>query len=343
MDRQECRAFLERWDSVAFGNPEAGRSHAAQGLAHVEALGRPPDLYARALTIAGSSCRQRGELPAAEAAYRRALEIYEALGFEDQERALDTADLWRRIAYLRMEQRRYDEALVAANQAALAFAAARAWDRYGRAVLAIGTIQLTKGDHSSITTLSKALRFLESSTSWEFHFSAVFNLAFALSRFGEPKAESLENALLLLTDARLSARSRFRNPGKRYVGGFRRKNPPDALLRFLQGRILALLGQHPEARELLETAREDLIELGMPLEAAMVSVELAECYLWLADYRRWPKIEQLCRDVLALLAPVPGASEAITAYQLLQRAAAEQSAQTVRRQLASAREKLARR
>ncbi|NJL27665.1 MAG: hypothetical protein HC897_07080 [Thermoanaerobaculia bacterium] len=343
MDRRECRAFLDRWFTISFGNPEAGKRHAAEGLAHVEALGRPPDLYARALAIAGSSCRQRGELEKAEAAYRRALEIYETLGFENHEHALDAADLWRRIAYLRMEQRRYDEALAAANHAALAFAAARSWDRYGRAVLTMGTIQLTKGDQSAITTLSKSLRFLDANTSWEFHFSAVYNLAFALSRVGEPTAETLETALSLLTGARLSVRSRFRNPSARYTGGFRRKTPPDALLRFLQGRILALLGQHPEARELLESAREDLIELEMPLEAAMVSIELAECYLWLAGPRRWQKIEQLCREVLGLLAPVPGASEAMTAYQLLQRAVAAQSAQAVRRQLVNAREKLGQR
>lgn len=343
MDREECRSFLDQWGRIAAADPLEGRQHAAWGLKLVAALDYPPDLYARALTIHGSSCRLLGDLVAADSSYTQALRIYETLGGTDRDLVLDEADLNRRLAYLRMQQRRPEEALRCAGWAIRIFSAAGERHALGKALSALGGVQLEMGSPKAIATLGRALHALDLSRSHNAVLTVLYNLAYAFTIFEDPDPKQLTSVLSCLTQARLCARSRRRPAETRYLAGFRRKTPADALIRFLQGRILVLLGQHEEARRLLETAREDLTLLEMPFDVAAASLELAECYLWLADHERWPRIETLCREVLTLLASVPQAAEAIAAYQLLERATAGRSLRALRKQLVGARQKVGRR
>lgn len=343
VNREECRTLIDNWGQIAFADPEGGKRHADRCLELVASLGYPPDLYARALTIHASSCRLLGDLSAADLSYSRALRIYETLWGADRSLVLDEADLHRRLAYLRMQQQRPDEALHHARFAVQIFTVAAMRHELGQALAALGWVQLEMKSSRAPATLSHALAYLDDTNSVNDRLAVLYNLAYAFTLFEEPDPKQLTSMLSCVTQARLCARSRRRPAGTRYLAGFRRKTPADALMRFLQGRILVLLGQHEEARRLLETAREDLTLLEMPFDVAAASLELAECYLWLADHERWPRIETLCREVLTLLASVPQAAEAIAAYQLLERATAGRSLRALRKQLVGARQKVGRR
>lgn len=339
----DCRQHLDLWDTIAFESPEAGHKHVEQGCQLIRRLPDPPPaLLARAHTIRGSSFRAIGDLGRAEECFSDARKLYIGLLGYRREDILDEADLYRRIAYLRMEQQRFGDALEFVHRAATIRAAAEAEHELGRALAAKGTIQATMNDPKAIGTLCLALGKLDPEQNANAYDSTCHNLLAALCQF-RPEPELLEAAMKELCRARLDDRSLC--PGRRKAhqlrpAGRRRRTMPDARARFLQGRILVLLGQHEEARKLLETAREDFIALGMPLDAAAISIELAECYLWFSDSRRWPRIERLARESLELLRPVPDAPEVVAACQLLMQVAVVRPAHNARQALEKCRARL---
>lgn len=342
VDRETCRDLIAQWDAIAFKDPGEGARHAEHCLDVVAKLDYPPELHARALTIYGSSRRAIGDLGGAEQAYRQALRIFDALLAEpdNNQVILDEADLQRRIAYLRAKQGRYPDALQCAGHALRIFHLANETHEKGRAFLARGSVLLMMDQSRSISALILALEHLDGEKSPEDFLAATSNLIYALTLFQDLDADWLEGALRRVTECRLSLRSRRRRVGTRYLKGHRRKTPADALMRYVQGRLLVLLERYEEARALLHTAREDLLELGMARELASASLELAECYLHLSGIHRWHRIEALCREVLTALASEPDTTDAIAAFKLLRCSLLERSAQEARDGLSSARRAL---
>ncbi len=105
MTAKECRAFLDRWPELAFRDPEAGRAHAAEGLARVEELGNPPELHARALAFMGSSLRPANPHQAL-VILDRSLGIYcehGATATPSTQMLKDEAYAWRRAALAHMD------------------------------------------------------------------------------------------------------------------------------------------------------------------------------------------------------------------------------------------------
>jgi len=282
-----------------------------------------------------------GELDQADSTYAQAQRIYSGLELlPGSPLAIERGDLFRRLAYLRSDQRLYSEALELADLAQLVFASAEDDHLFGTALVASGTIHLLKADHLSVGLLSKALVFLEPGD-WRAVLVTAHNLINALTLFEELEPAELETALELLIEARLCVRSRGRNPTARTLLGYRRLSPTDACLRYVQGRILVLLNCHDKARPLLERAREDFAELHMYRDLAAAGLELAECALWMSGKHRWHRIINLCREVLEVLSDDPDSVEAITAYRLLLEAAAARSDQALRDQITTSRSSIA--
>lgn len=345
MDGQNCRTYLDQWDSLAFAHPREGYRHAQRGLERVRQLGNPPALQARALTIHGSACRSVGDLAAAERSYARAQGIYDQLGGDRRELALDEADLWRRVSYLRTQQQRFAEALELGNRAIRVYSAAGEKHELGRALVAKALVERHQNDPATIATLGRALAHLDATRNPNAHFGAVYNLVFALCHFQAPP-EVLETALAYLTESRLSKESRRPSRSSKHTRqrlGRARATVPDAMTRLLQGRIYILLEQHEEARPLLESARLDLHALGMPFDAAAAALELAECYLRMHEPPRWGRIEKLAQEALALFSAVPDAAEVIGAWRLFQSAIRARSCEKARHQLQTARQRSAER
>jgi tetratricopeptide (TPR) repeat protein len=276
--REECRRFLDAWDAKAFEDPQLNRRLADRGRAMVRALGDPPELLAPALGIQGSSWRAVGNLRRAETLYREAGKLLSALILSSdrdhgqrRRAVLDQGHLDRRWAYLRMEQRRFPEALDKITSAEVVFLAANDVFHVGVSQLARGVIHIERGAaEAAIPCLSRALTCIDSHSHGEAAYAASYNLHLALADTC-PDPERLEETLRQVTEGRLSRTSRRpsrHGSMRRQLMGHRRRALPDAKARGLQGRILVMLAQHDDARRLLETAREDLISLGALLDAA---------------------------------------------------------------------------
>ncbi len=300
---QFCRFFLDSWGDVAFRDPQLGRRLADIGmklLAKVEerTAAEHPALRARAKAILGSSFRRTGRLTDAEKSYAEALEIYSGL-----EEPLDQADLYRRMAHLRRDQGRHREALDFTRQAALGFLAARDRHSYGRVMNVEGTIYAATGNfHVALRRFGKALANLDYGKSAHAFYAAQNNFVAALVRHPDPTPGQLAEALEALRSH--DARRR------------RRPTVTSAILRYLEALVMLRSGTtRARARRLLLGARHDLSELGMPLDVAAVSLDLAKVYL---EDGRWFDLRQVAGEAVELLAQVPGSGEALAAFRLWQ-------------------------
>jgi len=318
----------------------------------VRQLGDPPDLRARALANRGNCHRIEGNLSGAENLYEEAVGLFRSLILDPdldhtQKRqvALDQADLDRRWAYLLRDQRRFPEALEKATASEIVFLAANDLYNVGRARLARGAIYVESGHpEEAIPHLGSALTCFEPNQHENAAYVAAHNLQIALADT-EPDPERLEETLRQVTEGRLSRASR--RPSRqgsvsRQLMGHRRRTLPDAKARGLQGRILAMLGQHDDGARLLESSREDLIHVGAYLDAAVVDVELGGCYLWYGSTPRWDRLEELAQEALGLLAPFPNMPEALAALKLWHVAVAARSLKETRKLVERCRVLLAR-
>lgn len=304
--QQECRILLDNWGAHTAHNPLFGREEADRLLKRVEDLGNPPALRARALAISGSSWRALGKLDRAHSCYSEAFRIYRTLGCEERQLALDEADLLRRLALLHLCEGKPEAASEVIHQAVLVFQGAGEKHLLGLALNAEGLIEIELDRPEAVATLSKALLLVDPVVSLPAQQATLHNLILALATF-EPEAKHIEDCLAMLNAMRLSPRSRrpSRQKAQRQVVGRRLKTLPDAMARALLGRLHNLLGQHDEARRLLESAREDLGDLGAAFDKAIVCIELAECWIWTAYPRSWSRVADLVREAFELSGSLP--------------------------------------
>ncbi|MCP4661144.1 MAG: tetratricopeptide repeat protein [bacterium] len=257
-----------------------------------------PALRARARAILGSSFRRTGQLGDAEGAYAEALELYSQL-----EEPLDQADLYRRMAHLRRDQGRHQKALDLTGRAALIFLAADDRHSYGLVLNVAGSVYFATGAYpDALRRFGKALANLDYGKSAQAFYAAQNNFVAALVRHPDPTPVQFAEALAALR----SHDSRRR----------RRPTVPSTVLRHLEALVLLRCGiTRARARWLLQGAHHDFVELGMPLDVAAVSLDLAQVYL---EDRRWFDLRQVAGEAVKLLAQVPGSGEALTAFRLWQ-------------------------
>jgi len=157
-----CRTFLDSFGEQTKGDPQLARRWAEIGLELVSKVEeasevKQPALRARAATMLGSSYRAIGDTQRADEVYREALKLY-----RDLDAPLDRADLRRRIAYLRMEQRRFEEALDELELARDVFEATGLEEQHGLVLMAIGHVYQEQGDADTAL-----LRLVEALPSWK--------------------------------------------------------------------------------------------------------------------------------------------------------------------------------
>jgi len=157
-----CRHFLDWFGEQTLEDPHLARRWAEIGLELVskveETSGvRQPVLRARAATVLGNSYRVIGDTQRADEVYGEALKLY-----RDLDEPLDRADLRRRIGYLRIDQRRYDDALDELELARDVFEAAGNHERHGLVLMAIGHVYQEQGDADTAL-----LRLVEALPSWK--------------------------------------------------------------------------------------------------------------------------------------------------------------------------------
>ncbi|MCP3958964.1 MAG: hypothetical protein GY719_14025 [bacterium] len=325
MTAKECRAFLDRWDELTFRAPEAGRAHAAEGLARVERLGNPPELHARAVTFMGCSlrlCDPRRAL----AVLDRALAIYRRQGAAaapGRQMLLDEADTRRRLSLVHRDlaalghQDHRDRALDETDRAFKLCVALGDREGAARCQLARATIHIRFDEYlPGLRVLLPALPDLQGSYS----IAAAHNVKTALlwsRRRGIPIPKDLRR-LALTRSIRLvrlapSSRERWVDTPASGSHGRRKKTPEDALWRWNLAIFLEEDRRYHDALRVLLTARDDLAALGMPLYVAEIALDVAPLY---ARFGMWDKVRGVAAEAVRLLGDFPGSAQAVAAYGL---------------------------
>ncbi|MCP4658540.1 MAG: tetratricopeptide repeat protein [bacterium] len=300
-----CRQFLDSFGEQTLEDPQLGRRWAEIGLELVsrveETRGvKQPVLRARAMTVLGVSFRAIGDTERADQVYGEALKLYRKLSAP-----LDRADLRRRIAYLRIDQRRFDEALDELEAARDVFQAAGDEERHGLVLMVIGHVYQEQGDtDKALVRLVKALPKLEKSARAKAKQVLMHNVVGTLAASPDLDASTVDEAIELVRKSRAKR-------GDRY--GHRVCTLSDAKARWVLGLLYwRIPKRRPRAIEVLESSREDLASLGSPLDVAVLSLNLGEMY---AHKKRWRELETMAAESLQLLERIPGSAEAIAAYQ----------------------------
>ncbi|MCP4660255.1 MAG: hypothetical protein GY856_33055 [bacterium] len=333
-------------DDLTTEKPLEGRKAADAALELLDQLDTtPPDLLGFAAQVDGSAWRANGDYHAAERSYTRAETIYrQALaGSRDhglrRRLHLGEAEVRRRWSFLCVELCDWDRGLEMLTLAQEDLIAAGLQHEVGRVCLARGQLLWERhhpGDRDqALELLSQAVELIDPAKREAAFHAAEHNLTSALTLHPNPAPESLERAFEALQRSRLSRTSKRRTNCGRQIFGRAELTIPDAKRRYLQGKILIRLRQDDQAQIFLETARVHLMDLSnYPRDVFAVTLDLAECYLWLFRYP-WRRIANLLADTFAFC-PVDDlelAPEAQAALELFQAAIEDRNLKVARKHL----------
>jgi transcriptional regulator with XRE-family HTH domain len=245
----------------------------------------------------GNARRVGGDLAAADKALGRARELW-AAGAAADAGVLDGARLLDLEAMLRLDQRRFPEALELFERALAMGAVGQA---RARRLLAKAKALEEMGEcEEAIGVLRQAAPLLDADSEPRLRLILLFNLALNLCRLGRAaEAEGALGELQLLT---------------RGLG-----NGLDLVrLRWLEGKVAAGLGRLPEAVAALHEVRVRFTEQGIGHDAALVTLELAEL---LAAAGRTAEVKALSRQTVPVFHGLGLHAEARRALQIFREAA----------------------
>lgn len=301
--------FLDRCDSHTFTQPSFGLSLAELAPEFAKCVARhdrsiaESTLLLRAYAVLGSAFRAVSRLEEADAAYQMA--------GEQETPPLERAELLRRLAYLRMEQRHLGDALACIDEAIFLHRTEgdlRDCHFLGCCLLARGHIHFEIGARGqALVDISACLNYIDMKRDARRYYAAIHNLAVALVESGSPK----ELAVTL---------DQLKSAYRRLIGK-KGKNLAKYKLRWLQGLIQVKFGAERQAEQYFHAARDGFLQLEAPYEAAMVSLDLAVRYLY---DRRFFELEGLLAETYAVFRALAIDRESLAALTLIQTALTEE-------------------
>ena len=263
-----------------------------------------PVLRLKASATLGSAYRACGQFPQAEQAFR------EAQQEEQNAPPLVRADLYRRYAYFCLVQRR-PEALVWIGKALTIHRiegdmAER--HEFGCCLLCRGHIQFELGDPGeSLVDLSNALNHISLRHDEKPYYATLHNLVVWAGDHGSE--EQLVGALNKLKLA------------LHLLAGYKKRHFVKYKLRWLVALVQGRLGQHGVAELTFLEVRKGLLELRLPYDVAMVSIDLGILYL---ETGRITECRRLAAETVKLFSRMSSERNAMAALLLWQRASAEE-------------------
>lgn len=299
-----CELLLEKTRVSAIRNPGEGVELGSLGVAISECLDETAygvtlvnDLRARAWTRLGNAHRVMSDLEAAEKALEHA-EFFLADGTGDSLEEGRTLDI---KAWLRSDQGRFQEAIRLEDKAIRAFKGIGDRHLAGQSLAHQATFCGYDGDLSRATTLLKrALELLDPAVDPRMVLATKHNLVLFLQEKGE-----LTEALALLHEIR---------PLYDKLG-----SQMDAVrLKWVEAKLAEGLNQPQLAELSLLEARKCFVEHGIGLDAALVSLDLANLYLNLG---RTEEVKRLATDMLPIFDSRDIHAEALAALGAFQQAA----------------------
>ncbi len=242
-------------DTTIAENPEQGRIQAGYVLRLAERwLGSCQSATAHG--IVATSLRALGDMDGAEVAYRLAFELGEACGCV---RCLP--DLRRRLAFLRRDQKRFDDAFAEVNAALVIYREAENRDGMGRCRICRGQLYLELDRVAeAIRDFREALTLISIESSPTYHRWAFANFTVALAR-------GADDDFALADELMPELRGLYR--GVRGISAERAK------LTWLEGSIKLRRGEDLPGLTLLLEARDQLTQLAMPLDVAAITADIA--------------------------------------------------------------------
>lgn len=298
--------FLEECDATIYDDCSAGLKLAklapslAERVISTDVIVPAAVLRVRAYCRLGSAYRACGDFPAANQTYDLALA-------EEKIPGVEAADLYRRLAYLRLYQGQGDEAERLISEAIrIQRLETDLIDRHelGRCLVARATIRRESSDlGGSILDLTAALNHLDVERGPRPYFAAAHNLAVDLVAGGSPS--QLSTALQRLTVARKKLRS------------FKKRHYAKYKLKWLQGLIQTRFGATAQAELSHKAARRGLIEMGAMYEVAMISLDLAALYL---PQGRIGELRDIASETWQLCSSISLDTQAIGALRIWYRA-----------------------
>ena len=260
--------FLEKCDEAIFDDCSVGLKLSksappfAERVIAANPTVKPAVLRVRAYCRLGSAYRAVGD-------YTEAHRTYELALAEGDLPTVEAADLYRRLAYLRLYQGHGPEAESLIDEAIrIQRLETDLIDRHelGRCLVARATIRRESGNlGASILDLTAALNHLDVGRGPRPYFAAAHNLAVDLVNGGSP--DQLATALKRLGVARKKLRS------------FKKRHYAKYKLKWLQGLIQARFGATAQAELSHKAARRGLIDMGASYEVVMISLDLTALYL----------------------------------------------------------------
>lgn len=285
-----CRLYFEKCDELIFSDPRAGLQAAEvcpELVDLVGRFGREQESLARlrvgALAVLGSAYRAVGDLEQAQASYAEALR----LTGQQQIPATEKANLHFRIAVLRCEQNRLQEALVLADRSVEIYRGAseqlRRW-HLGEALTIRGFVRNLAG-HSAMALKdwSEALSCTDPKRRPRVYYAATHNLAWGLAERATCSSD-LAKIELYLQRARRMLSKQSRSLQK-------------LRLIWLQGMIFMRFGSIRRGEAAFDSARRGFIEIGSPFDMALVSLDMAR---YLHQSRQFSELRALATETQQL-------------------------------------------
>lgn len=266
------------------------------------------DLEGRAWAVLGNSLRLAGDLDGSDRAFDLGARCL-AESFDPLERA----DFLGMLGALRRDQRRFDEALEALDQAHDLYEQIREKRRIPRVLTKKGFLWLERAEpEKALELLLEARRCLVPGEDFRTELAVHHNLCWCyveLERYTKARKLFKENKALYARADDSWTRVRAR---------------------WLEGNLEAGTGDEARAEELLAQVRDSFTASGQEYESALVSLDLAVLY---ARQRRFGELRHLAAEMASVFTAHHIHREAILALAFFQQAAERETltAETVRR------------
>lgn len=293
--------LLEHSRNQLPGRPQ--EAHAAAQLTqavlhHTDSSTYATELYARTTAHAANALRVSGRLVEAETLLGSARYILRDDAGGDR---LVRAELDRLEGALRLDQRRFSEAIRLLRRAALAYSAEDRPADAARTSITLGAVHFELGDWAAATEQAhSALDLLANEDEPRLILYARHNLADYLceeGRFEEARSAVIElQSLYALHGDPLS----------------------HLRLAWLEGKISRGLDELEHAEALFAAARQGFLSRGIAYDAALVSLELATLYL---EQRRTAEVKTLAAEMVTVFEDLDIHREALAAALLFRDAA----------------------
>ncbi len=303
-----CRAVFGESDRIGFEDPQAGLEIAQYASRLVDRL--PGEhrsdqektlLKGRSFVILGSRLRQLARLRESEVSYLI------ASGLSRSAPPLDIADMYMRLVYLRIDQRRFESARSLASHTIQIYREFGTEHLLGCALLSRGAVHFDQGDDSlALDDWSEAARKIDPAICSVSYYSALHNLGAALVKCAA-QPEEIDRAVEQIQRAKQM--------------GYGPDSLPDLNLQWLEGQLLAKVKREQEAETIYRNALKGFAELSAYYEFSLLSLDLAEL---LCKQRRFGELIEIAAAMFPLFARFRVNREVIAALRLFHHAAVEQ-------------------